>query len=734
VDLTAPDDAWVALRREGLSEHSCAGDGWTESVPDPPPPVLVLPLSDAPPDDWWLQKADLTQVVGPSVSIGTGGDLASMSRLEVDVAPEDGRRELRREGLSEHTGAGDGWTCAVPLPSPPVQGMESTMLDAPPEDCWMQLVPGDHSQQRAAREGQTETPLQGQCIGKRDRNGESQAHMLLLGGMNDPVVAAQAGHSHTEQAVVAGMAEPELDTLISAGLGATGRVRGAPAADSGPVPEPPRVPESQYTLFGAAWDADQSRDADPSRLPCRIMRLPWEIEIDDAFQDITVLPALMEISLLDTSPQPLQEVNDFLSGSDKWALHAQGSDVSDLYTNVCKYIDKGNAESTLKGEKYAWKHWNSFTDSVGTSTWRDDPKVAEGAPAAVRREAFLMAMAMLHIYRRMRPRSNSDPAPKPSSAMKILSHIKRAHLRRGLPFSSLSLASMAMKGLLREYTEVHGSEFLIPNRKEPYSHEEVKQMLTLEALQGEPIDAQSEFWVSWRALVSLLYQSGFRKAEVAVANDRAWGKTNMSRASLTFKIDGKCYSNPSILLLLSMKEGDFVIVAPPPSKADQFGAVWGASPVYLEYICRTGNAACALVNMEIRFPCTMGRRETPLFAVSGQALKHGVLESTLKKVLLTIMSPDKAKTHSYHSFRVTLACALLAAGASEGRIQAICRWQTEKSLSIYARLNDKEYAEWLRRASHADISSARTQNLTVQLCDSEFVAQLDGYTPKEAEF
>ena len=65
------------------------------------------------------------------------------------------------------------------------------------------------------------------------------------------------------------------------------------------------------------------------------MRLPWEIEIDDAFQDITVLPALMEISLLDTSPQPLQEVNDFLSGSDKWALHAQGSDVSDLYTNVC---------------------------------------------------------------------------------------------------------------------------------------------------------------------------------------------------------------------------------------------------------------------------------------------------------------------------------------------------------------------------------------------------------------
>ena len=26
------------------------------------------------------------------------------------------------------------------------------------------------------------------------------------------------------------------------------------------------------------------------------------------------------------------------------------------YENVCKYIDKGNADSTLKGEGYAWKH------------------------------------------------------------------------------------------------------------------------------------------------------------------------------------------------------------------------------------------------------------------------------------------------------------------------------------------------------------------------------------------
>ena len=65
-------------------------------------------------------------------------------------------------------------------------------------------------------------------------------------------------------------------------------------------------------------------------------------------------------------------------------------------------------------------------------------------------------MAIVHIYRNMKPRSHSDPAPKPHSAMKVLGHVKRAHKRRGIEMVPLTMAYMALKGLLREYAEVHG--------------------------------------------------------------------------------------------------------------------------------------------------------------------------------------------------------------------------------------------------------------------------------------
>jgi hypothetical protein len=61
-----------------------------------------------------------------------------------------------------------------------------------------------------------------------------------------------------------------------------------------------------------------------------------------------------------------------------------------------------------------------------------------------------------------------------------------------------------------------------------------------------------------------------------------------------------------------------------------------------------------------------------------------------------------------HSFRIYLACALLAAGASHGTIQTMLRWRSDDALKIYARINDFKYAEWLEKASTAKVSSIRT--------------------------
>ena len=39
--------------------------------------------------------------------------------------------------------------------------------------------------------------------------------------------------------------------------------------------------------------------------------------------------------------------------------------------------------------------------------------------------------------------------------------------------------------------------------------------------------------------------------------------------------------------------------------------------------------------------------------------------------------------YSMHSWRIYLACALLAAGASNGTIQAMLRWRSDEALKIY---------------------------------------------------
>jgi hypothetical protein len=45
------------------------------------------------------------------------------------------------------------------------------------------------------------------------------------------------------------------------------------------------------------------------------------------------------------------------------------------------------------------------------------------------------------------------------------------------------------------------------------------------------------------------------------------------------------------------------------------------------------------------------------------------------------------------------------------QIPALCRWQTEDSLRIYARLNSDQYEQLLPAAASADVSSVSTASL-----------------------
>ena len=61
--------------------------------------------------------------------------------------------------------------------------------------------------------------------------------------------------------------------------------------------------------------------------------------------------------------------------------------------------------------------------------------------------------------------------------------------------------------------------------------------------------------------------------------------------------------------------------------------------------------------------------------------------------------------YSLHSFRIFVACALLAQNVSRSNIKRHLRWRGDESLEIYARLNDSEWAAHIALTYTADVGS-----------------------------
>ena len=184
---------------------------------------------------------------------------------------------------------------------------------------------------------------------------------------------------------------------------------------------------------------------------------------------------------------------------------------------------------------------------------------------------------------------------------------------------------------------------------------------------------------------------------------------------MRWHLDGKYHAAPPRSLLERATRDDFLTFTPPLSKSDQIGEVWGAKPIYLRY--KPGEPSCpfaALRDIELHDPVAeTARATTPLFVTNaeGAALKGSHLKTLLEHMLKIVVGPTRAKVYSFHSLRVHLACALLSSGASAAQIMALCRWQSEESLAIYARLGETDYTRLLERSLLADISSVSTANL-----------------------
>ena len=398
-----------------------------------------------------------------------------------------------------------------------------------------------------------------------------------------------------------------------------------------------------------------------------------------------------------------------LEDKSPYALRPKGQTVEHLCMDV---LDASlDNPSTAKKLDSNWKLWLRYCAHMSTSPWRED--VSTLNEYGRQREAILLANFLKWALTKMKGRRGNARA-KPDSAQKCLTGVRKRHQQRNITLVSSPLVNATLKRLCRRHLQDFGPMSLIPHRKEPLSHDILQQVL--DTPEGTRVGRELLQWKTrkgraLKGLICLLTFTGLRKAELT-AMDGMWA----TRAHVTWLLRGKVYTDPPPNLLRNPVKGDCVIVVPPLSKSDQTGEVWGSNPMYLPFM--PDCPLCpftAIAAIEVEDPVPLASRsKVPLISPCGALpFKGDYLDRLLPKLLSPIVGPSRVSVYSWHSFRIMLACALLAKGASRGMIQSLCRWQSEESLNVYARLNPATYAYWLVRSVHADVSSVSTANLPI---------------------
>ena len=369
------------------------------------------------------------------------------------------------------------------------------------------------------------------------------------------------------------------------------------------------------------------------------------------------------------------------------------------------------------------KRWNTYCKINGTPGWR--PAHNDLTSSLERqREAVLAAGFLRYLMTVMRGTRGAARA-KPSSAFKVWLSVRKAHSNRGIELMTSKLLQTVVRTMCHQHLADFGAGSLVPTRKEPFTPEILRALAALPdniKLGGTVHTHGTHFARALRGIVCTLANTGLRKGEISLGPKQAFGYDCASRALVSWVLRGKLYAVPPPHLLRDPQPGDHVLLTPPVSKSDQFGEIWGASPIYLRY--RAGHLLCAfsaLAEIELHDPCTIDRHKRPLFSPDGvNAFTSSKLDRILVSALAHIgLAPTVAKQYSWHSARIYLACALLATGASRPQIQVLCRWQTEESLNIYARLNETIYSSLLGKALTASVTSIRTTSIAGIILDGE---------------
>ena len=398
------------------------------------------------------------------------------------------------------------------------------------------------------------------------------------------------------------------------------------------------------------------------------------------------------------------------------AFRGDQSQLRDLLTAQVHAQARAANENSLAAEQSHFRlYWKPYCDLQRTPYVR--PDVRSLTYDELMLEEAWWGGAIPWIQPRMPNGEGVMGAALPTSNLKVLRNMRRAHKRMGIDTVSLRAAVQATDGLLKDFLLEHGPLALVPKRKEPLLNDELFDMWKYG---GYIFTGRKRCLLDWRsprfssllAMFHTLAQTGMRKAEVSIPAKAKFDKSRASLLNLRWRIGGTVYDHltPPLYERL-VKEGGYALLRPPPSKADPFSLHWGPCTIYLRYSATERiNSARELAREEMRRGVDPAKRaDAPLFVKEdGTAWNHYELASTFYAIMVAIRGEARAKQVSMHSWRVYLACALLSQGASFATIQSMLRWRSEDALRIYARMNDFKYADWLTSAQGATISSVRT--------------------------
>ena len=380
--------------------------------------------------------------------------------------------------------------------------------------------------------------------------------------------------------------------------------------------------------------------------------------------------------------------------------------------------------SVIKNQASHVERWGTFCASLGTTSVRDDMAANLGYDRdGYKDELMLLGFAAIDALQDMHPRAGRKAA-LPDSARSYLYAVRDHHMCRMPPVEMVPIKAVSklFKSLNARYKAKYGARDLIRKQREPLKKWHVRRLLTMTDLKRMGLKVGRKQWTeesllgsSVMGLIATQANTGMRKSEVTLPEAlMTWNKSLLNWGSVKWKIGGRYYAELTVELYLQMGRGDYLILTPPPAKADPFCKVWGGRPVYIRYSPDGGaNAAYWIAQLEHKHPVLLKDREnTPLFRNDdGTVIKANWWSKTLRQMLMTFMSEEEAKRYTPHSFRIYLACAAHESGRTPEEIQALCRWRSAESLRAYVRWKDSEYGDMIEQAMAVEIDPMHVMNL-----------------------